>query len=1538
MRGFVKRLSVTYVGNYAFAYCGSIKELVIPENVTYMGLACLGGCKSLETLTIPIAKATNRLSSGALSWYPLGYLFGTIGESGTYTSISQQFFSTSNSSSLSSVTGYIPNSLKHITVTGGDVDYGSFQNMSGLTSITLGDGVKKIMDYAFQGCTGLKTISIGNEIEFLSPLAFYGLTLTDLQTNEYDNAYYLGNATNPYVVLLKAKDTSITSCEIHSGTVFIYNDAFLNCTALETVTIPANVKGIGTNAFKGCSALKEIYFNAVAMNDCSYPYTNGTRTGYTYPFESAGVSGDGIKLVIGKDVTRIPAYLLYHTSTVAKVVSVEFENGSVCEYIGDYALYKVACESIKIPSTVTYIGNYAFYYATKLTSLEFESGSAELNIGNYAFYNNNKLTELTVPARVVSAGEYAFSGARNLKTLTFENRSLPLTLGMYAFYDNALTGIYVLTAEDWLLITFANAYSNPLYTGSAVLYVNNEPISAVDVPYGITAISAYAFYNCSTLTSIIFSNTVTSVGNNAFYNCVSLTDVEMTESVATVDANVFAQCASLKNVTIPTDSFTQFVRLFGTTGFTGAQEVKDPSNTKFYVPKTLKSIKLIGGNVISVNKFYKFSMLEEITIPAGITAIEDNAFVGCENISVVYYEGDINGWMAISFANTNSNPAYYGAELYFGGELVEELEIPSGISTINPYAFAGCVSLKSLIINENVTSISNYAFYGCTGLEYIYFNAASISSVDYSNYIFSNAGSKGNGVKVVIGNKITAVPAYLFRSSGKITSVEFEEGSVCQTIGTYAFQYLKELAEVGLPESLRVIEEYAFQNCSLISKITLPDGLEYIGNYAFSNCTSITEITLPDSVTEIGYGAFNGCTNLASVRISSNIKVIGDSAFNNCSIAYTEYENACYLGNENNPYLVLIKANSKSITSCIIHEDTKVIYPRAFENCTALTSITIPKNVVYLGSNAFRSCTALADLVIEYGLTSIGSGAFAYCTKLTNVTIPASVLTIEDNAFYNCTGLVSVTIPDSVTRIGDYAFYYCSSLVSVHIPSSVTVIGGRAFYQCAKLETVVIDNGIVSIGEGVFYYCSSLKSISIGGTLETIGTDVFYSCTNLKYTDYGNARYVGNDDNPYLILVKATDTSITYCNIHPDTKIIYHSAFYYCTKLTSVTIPEGVVMIGMSAFYNCSKLESVVIANSVKEIGSEAFERCSSLKSISLSIDSLKLKFSEITDMSVKVNITGGTKIPAELFSYSYVSAVVLCDSITEIEYRAFYNCTNLYSINLEGVAVIGEEAFYYCSKLSEIALSDELTELKDNTFYYCSALSEVTLPKSIVKLGNNVFYSCSAISRLYYGGDVLSWLAIEGVNNSSYPLAQNGTNVYFGDDLVSEIVIPDGVQSIRPYAFYGWKSLRTVVISEGVTTIDAGAFYASGVANVSLPNSLRSIETNAFYSCKQLYSIVLPEGLTSLGQYAFSNCSNLSSVVIPTSMNSMESTAFYNTRVYRIYYMGTADEWANMQIDPGDYVVAQSSKFFYSETKPEGSDNSGSFWHFDADGNPVEW
>ena len=229
-------------------------------------------------------------------------------------------------------------------------------------------------------------------------------------------------------------------------------------------------------------------------------------------------------------------------------------------------------------------------------------------------------------------------------------------------------------------------------------------------------------------------------------------------------------------------------------------------------------------------------------------------------------------------------------------------------------------------------------------------------------------------------------------------------------------------------------------------------------------------------------------------------------------------------------------------------------------------------------------------------------------------------------------------------------------------------------------------------------------------------------------------------------------------------------------------------------------------------------------------------------------------------------------------------------------------------------------------------------MPKSIVKLGNNVFYSCSAISRLYYGGDVLSWLAIEGVNNSSYPLAQNGTNVYFGDDLVSEIVIPDGVQSIRPYAFYGWKSLRTVVISEGVTTIDAGAFYASGVANVSLPNSLRSIETNAFYSCKQLYSIVLPEGLTNLGRYAFSNCSNLSSVVIPTSMNSMESTAFYNTRVYRIYYMGTADEWANMQIDPDDYVVAQSSKFFYSETKPEGSDNSGGFWHFDADGNPVEW
>ena len=262
--------------------------------------------------------------------------------------------------------------------------------------------------------------------------------------------------------------------------------------------------------------------------------------------------------------------------------------------------------------------------------------------------------------------------------------------------------------------------------------------------------------------------------------------------------------------------------------------------------------------------------------------------------------------------------------------------------------------------------------------------------------------------------------------------------------------------------------------------------------------------------------------------------------------------------------------------------------------------------VTYYSSTTTDSNYVSGDVVIPssvtkngttYSVTSIGDYAFYLCIGLTSVTIPNSVTSIADYAFEGCSSLTSVTIPNSVTSIGKWAFISCSGLTSVTIPNSVTSIGNMAFAYCSGLTSVTLPNNATIhskafIGAGTkptidsVMYCSDTLIV---GNYTLIGTGflTFYLNGN-SYFPNNNARVFDCDESKSGDLI--IPSTISYNGTTYSVTSIGDRAFYYCSGLTSVAIPNGVTSIGESAFYGCNGLTSIV-SNAVvpPALGNEVF-------------------------------------------------------------------------------------------------------------------------------------------------------------------------------------------------------------------------------------------------------------------------------------------------------------------------------------------------------------
>ncbi|MGM9631563.1 MAG: leucine-rich repeat domain-containing protein [Eubacteriales bacterium] len=257
----------------------------------------------------------------------------------------------------------------------------------------------------------------------------------------------------------------------------------------------------------------------------------------------------------------------------------------------------------------------------------------------------------------------------------------------------------------------------------------------------------------------------------------------------------------------------------------------------------------------------------------------------------------------------------------------------------------------------------------------------------------------------------------------------------------------------------------------------------------------------------------------------------------------------------------------------------------AFYSSDKITSITLPEGVESIGDWAFCSCEALTSISLPESLKTIGESAFYFCKGLKNITIPAGVKSIATTAFYACDGLESVAVAEGNTvyhsegnciiKTQSKALVLGCQNSVITSDGSVTSIGVGVFYGCTSLKSITVPDGVTTISNLLFAYCTELESVSVPSGVTRVGERSFEGCKKLKYNTYDNALYLGNSENPCVILIKAVNEDITSCTINENTKIIFKDAFYYCKNLTSVTIGNEVTSIGDCAFADCGELVDI---------------------------------------------------------------------------------------------------------------------------------------------------------------------------------------------------------------------------------------------------------------------------------------------------------------------------------------------------------------------------
>lgn len=544
-------------------------------------------------------------------------------------------------------------------------------------------------------------------------------------------------------------------------------------------------------------------------------------------------------------------------------------------------------------------------------------------------------------------------------------------------------------------------------------------------------------------------------------------------------------------------------------------------------------------------------------------------------------------------------------------------------------------------------------------------------------------------------------------------------GKKVTAIGDLAFSFCNSLTHINIPDSVTNIGTGAFGRCEALASVNIPYGVTEISDMMFYGCTALTDITIHDNVQKIGEAAFVECA-LKSIVIPKNVVSIGAEAFIGCRFLeeiIVENGNSAY----NSAGNCLIETNSRTLIqgsrTSIIPKDGSVtsIAEEAFVGISSLESITIPECITDIGAYAFRNCDTLGVIYCEAAskpsgwdenwsaeenISSSGHYPVVWNCNSNDVADDGNIYYSQDGINYSLKDGRATVIKQIKSLTGEIILP--QTIEYNGILYSITSISGDAFKDC-NITNIVIPDSVTSIGDCAFSGCSGLASITIPNSVTSIGWQAFSDCDSLENinVEKGNAVYhsVGN-----CIIETASKTLIAGC------------------KNSLIPDDGSVTSIGRSAFYGCSGLTSITIPDSVTSIGDGAFNGCRLLKEV------------HISDLKAWCNIEYET----------YVGSLSAnCNPLSNGAALYLNGECVVHLVIPEGITNINNWAFNGCNSFESITLSDGVESISGRAFSQCTSLKSITIPSSVNYIGILAFAG-SPITNLTFQGTMQQWQTIE--------------------------------------------------------------------------------------------------------------------------------------------------------------------------------------------------